>query len=76
MRSVPYSNAIGSLMHLAITCRPNISYAVLIYSRFSSNPNKRHWEGAKDIFRYLKGSSTLSITYKTLVMYLLTIEIS
>ena len=63
MKSVPYSNAIGSSMYLAITCRPDISYAVSIYSRFSSNPGRRHWEGVKDIFRYLMGSSTLGITY-------------
>ena len=25
--------------------------------------SQRHWEGVKDIFRYLKGSSTLGITY-------------
>ena len=33
MKSVPYTNAIGTLMYLAITCRPDISYAVTEFSR-------------------------------------------
>jgi len=63
MKTVPYSNAIGTLMYLAITCRPDISYAVSVFSRFNANPGRRHWEGVKDIFRYLKGTSSLGITY-------------
>jgi hypothetical protein len=63
MKSIPYTNAIGSLMYLAITCRPDISYAVSMYSRFNSNPGRNHWEGVKNIFRYLRASSNIGITY-------------
>jgi hypothetical protein len=42
MKTVPYSNAIGTLMYLAITCRPDISYAVSVFSRFNTNPGSRH----------------------------------
>jgi hypothetical protein len=50
-------------MYLSVTCRPDISYAVSVYSRFNNNPGRQHWEGVKNIFRYLKGTSTLGITY-------------
>ena len=63
MKTVPYSNAVGTLMYLAITCRPDISYAVSVFSRYNANPGRKHWEGVKDIFRYLKGTRLLGITY-------------
>jgi hypothetical protein len=63
MSTVPYANAVGSLMYLAITCRPDIAYVVSLFSRFMQSPCREHWEGVKNIFRYLKYTSSLGITY-------------
>ena len=37
MKSVPYINAVGSLMYLAITSHPDISYSVGVLARFMLN---------------------------------------
>lgn len=40
MESVPYSNAVGSLMYAMIGNRPDIAYAVGLVSRFMSSPDQ------------------------------------
>ena len=51
-----YSSAVGSLMYLATTTRPDITFAVGMLARFSSKPNKSHWTALKRVLRYLKGT--------------------
>ena len=51
---VPYQSAIGALMYLASHTRPDICFAVILLSRFSSCPTQRHWNGIKHLFRYLQ----------------------
>jgi hypothetical protein len=63
MKSVPYLSAVGSLMYLAITTRPDISYAVGVLARFNSNPGPTHWTAVKHVFRYLKGTLDLKLEY-------------
>ena len=60
---VPYLNAIGALMYLAQCTRPDIAFAVNLLARFSSEPNRRHWNGIKHIFRYLRGTIDLGLYY-------------
>ena len=62
--SVPYREAVGSLLYLATCTRPDISYAVSVVSQSLSKPTRTHWEKVKRIFRYLKGTSELGILYK------------
>jgi Reverse transcriptase (RNA-dependent DNA polymerase)/GAG-pre-integrase domain/Integrase core domain len=61
---VPYLSAIGALMYLAVNTRPDIAFAVNLLARFSSEPTKRHWNGVKHIFRYLRGTTDLGLFYK------------
>jgi len=63
MRSVPYAHAVGSLMYLAISTRPDIAYAVGVLARFSVNPGVAHWAAVKHLFRYLKGTLDYKLTY-------------
>jgi hypothetical protein len=63
MKDVPYREAIGSLMYAAIATRPDIAYAVGILSRFSDNPGLVHWEVAKRVLRYLKGTKDWWLVY-------------
>ena len=62
--SVSYTTLIGSLMYLAIGTRPNIAYSVQRLAQFTRNPRHWiHWTAVKHIFRYLKGTRTLGLTY-------------
>ena len=63
MRSVPYIHAVGSLMYLAISTRPDIAYAVSLLGCFSANPGVVHWKAVKHLFRYLKGTLDLKLTF-------------
>jgi hypothetical protein len=63
MRNIPYREAVGSLMYLALATRPDIAYAVGVVSSFSNNPGIVHWEAVKRVFKYLKGTSELWLTY-------------
>lgn len=60
---VPYLSAIGALLYLAQCTRPDISFAVNLLARHSSAPTRRHWNGIKDIFRYLRGTMDMGLFY-------------
>ena len=60
---VPYLSAIGALMYLANTTRPDITFAVNLLARYSSAPTRRHWNGIKHILRYLKGTTDMGLFY-------------
>ncbi|KAK2436707.1 putative mitochondrial protein [Trifolium repens] len=60
---VPYLSAIGALMYLANYTRPDIAFSVNLLSRYSSSPTKRHWNGVKHIFRYLRGTMDMGLLY-------------
>lgn len=63
--NIPYREAVGSLMFLAIVSRPDIAYAVNSVSRFLNNPGESHWRAVKRIFAFLVGSKTVGITYRS-----------
>jgi hypothetical protein len=56
---------IGSLLFLALACRPDITFAVIKLARFASNPSQDHVQAIKRVFRYLKGTVTLGIIYSS-----------
>jgi hypothetical protein len=60
----PYLSAIGALMYLANSTRPDIAFAVNLLARHSAAPTKRHWTGVKNIFRYLQGTADLGLFYQ------------
>ena len=59
-----YQSAVGSLMYLAVSTRPDITYAVNTLARFVSNPQEKHWTALKRVLRYLRGTSKHGILYK------------
>lgn len=63
MKQHPYAHAVGSLMYLAVSSRPDISYAVGVLCRFNSNPGLAHWTAVKHLFRYLKSTLDYKLTY-------------
>lgn len=57
MRQYPYRNLLGCLSFLASRTRPDISYAVNIFSQFQSNPGMEHWCGLLKLLGYVKKTS-------------------
>jgi hypothetical protein len=64
MKKIPYLNAVGALMYLATTTRPDISYTVGVLARFNSNPGMSHWKAVKHLFRYLQGTKDKKLVYR------------
>jgi hypothetical protein len=59
----PYRELVGRLMHLAVTVRPDISYAVGVLARYLSSPTTAAWQAAKGVLRYLSCTSRLDISF-------------
>src|SRR5437660_6684170 len=63
MCSIPYLAAVGALMYLATTTRPDIAYSVGVLARFNSNPGWAHWLAVKHLMHYIRGNLDHSLTY-------------
>ena len=63
MHDVPYHEAVGSLMYTSLGTHPDISFAVQTLSRFSTKPGIAHWDAVKHVFRYLKGTIDLWLSF-------------
>lgn len=61
---VPYRAAVGSLMFLSVTTRPDISFAVNQVARFANAPTVAHWRAVKRILMYVIASKHLGLVYK------------
>ena len=51
-----YRQAVGELIFIMITCRPDISFPLIKLSQYSANPACEHYEAIKQIFRYIKAT--------------------
>jgi hypothetical protein len=58
-----YLSAIGALMYLANNTRPDISFVVNLLGRYSAAPTMHHWNGVKDVLRYLQDTLDLGLFY-------------
>ena len=58
-----YRQAVGSLMYLMNCTRPDLAYALSVFSRFLANPGHRHWTGIQQVLRFLKGTTEVGLTY-------------
>ena len=63
MHQYPYISIVGSLMYLALTTRPDIAYTTGVLTRFNFNPGLPHWQAAKHVLHYLKGTVTHKVIY-------------
>ena len=62
MATRPYRELVGVLAWLALGTRPNIAYATSSLAHFSHNPGHVHWEAAKHVLCYLKGTRGWKLT--------------
>jgi hypothetical protein len=65
MSNIPYREAVGSLSYCAQSTRPDIQHAVHQISMHMTNPGPKHWTAVKKIFRYLKGSISNSLVFRS-----------
>lgn len=61
---MPYQNLIGCLMYIAVCSRPDIMHAISVLSQFNNCYEAKHWQAAKRLLRYLKGTLDYRLTYK------------
>ena len=65
-RSNSYARLLGELQFLANATRPDIAFAVNRLASYTANPSLQHASALKRILRYLSGTRTLAIRYKTI----------
>ncbi|XP_036327158.1 secreted RxLR effector protein 161-like [Rhagoletis pomonella] len=63
MKNVPYQEAVGSILYLSQCTRPDITFAISSESGFNNQPGRPQGNAVKRIFRYLKGTSDLKLTF-------------
>lgn len=56
MKKIPYRNVIGCLSYITSHTRPDIAYAVNIFSQFQANPGKFHWNGLLKLLGYVQNT--------------------
>lgn len=61
--TVSYASVVGYLMYAMLGTRPDIAYAVGVLGRYAANPKLIHWDAAKRVLRYLRGTSSVVLTY-------------
>ncbi len=66
--TIPYQQAIGKLLYIAIASRPNIAFSVAHLSHFINAYNHTHWEAAKSVICYLKGMCEQILMYSKQVL--------
>ena len=63
-RNFPYRSAVGSLIHLMRSTRPDIAVAVSIVSRYLDRPTKVHCDMVRRVYQYLAQSTDIGLVYK------------
>ncbi|KAG5888931.1 hypothetical protein JTB14_006299 [Gonioctena quinquepunctata] len=61
--NIPYREAVGSLLYLAMISRPDLAFDVSYVSQFLNNYSSQHWTAVKKILRYLQGTKSFGIIY-------------
>ena len=69
MCKVPYHEAIGSLMYLAVATRLDLTFTMTTLSQYLNNPGVSHWEGVKRIRDTTSVKLTYSIDQHNLIGY-------
>ena len=58
-----YASAVGGLLYLSITARPDIAQSVGVLSRFMSCPSEEACSAARQVIKYLYATKDYGITY-------------
>ena len=58
-----YRCLVGSIAHLSLSTRPDLTILAHLLSGFLSNPGFAHSQAAKHVLRYLRGTADVGITF-------------
>ena len=58
-----YRTGVGSLLYLASTTRPDLSFSVSCLSRFLNSPGEAHYNAMKKTLRYIQGTKDMKLTF-------------
>lgn len=58
---LPYRETLGSLLYISRTVRPDIAHSVAYLAQLCASYDHTHFEAAKRIVRYLKGTSDMGL---------------
>lgn len=58
-----YRSAVGALMYLMICTRPDLAFTLSRLSKFTSKPGIKHATALKRVFRYLRGTKDMGISF-------------
>ncbi|KAH7561204.1 hypothetical protein JRO89_XS10G0190800 [Xanthoceras sorbifolium] len=71
MRHISYASAVDSLMYDMLCIRPDICFAMVVASRYQSNPRLDHWVAVKTILKYLRRMRRYMLVYSAQYLILL-----
>ena len=63
-QSIPFRQLIGALLFIVRTSRPDVAFAVCKLAQFSHCYQDHHFQYAKGILRYLKGTASLGLLFR------------
>jgi len=58
-----YGTLLGKLLYAYVTCRPDIGYATITLSKFSTCPHDHHFAMLKKVAKYLRDTKDWGIIY-------------
>jgi len=59
-----YRTLLGELLYAYVTCRPDIGYATIMLSKFSTCPHDHHFAMLKKVAKYLRTTKDWGIIYR------------
>ena len=62
VKTFPYKAIIGSLLHVVMCTRPDMAFAVIFLSRFSTSFSTRHIEAVRELCRYASVTRDFGLT--------------
>ena len=63
MRKAPYASAVGSLIYVMLSTRPDFYYSVGMVNRYQSNPGPKYWQAVKHTLKYLQRTRYYMLVY-------------
>lgn len=58
---IPFKQAVGSLLYIARTCRPDLAFSVSELAQFSQAFGPDHWNIIKQVLKYLQGTKNVGL---------------